>query len=433
MSTSTWRRRLRTLGRLWVATLAAIVATALLALPGGAVGSAGVWTPLPGPAGGLVSDIVPSPGVANDKTVFVALNPGGVFRSRDNGITYERWMTGLTDRRVNALAASRHLPDDGLVLAGTQAGLFKSTNAGATWSQVAGVPQQSVTGVEFSPTFLTSQRAYAAVSGVGVYVSNDRGATWQLGGLGGLTGLDLAGLHLAEGRSGADTLVAWTSNRMFRSCDNAAAWTDIGGGGLPASFIPLSVALSFDFSADRTMVLGTRDNGIWHSTNEGSAWTASTMPDPWPGRVTSVEISHTFGRDNRVFAATSLGGVLRSTDRGVGFGPMNQGLKDVALSRIALSSDFLKFPLVFAGRAAGGVSVSADEGLSWQNVVHGLAGDSVTGIGFSDHFATDGILLATGLNAIGCRHEFDLDIRDLGFESLQRPLHGGAARSRCVV
>jgi photosystem II stability/assembly factor-like uncharacterized protein len=156
-----------------VFTLAALVAFSAAAY---ALGVPGQWTALPGPGGGLVTDIETSPGFVNDNLVLVAVNPGGVFRSIDGGFSYARSSSGLTDRRVNAVAISKHLPDDGLVFAATDGGLFRSSDSGVSWAQVtAGLPAAAVNGVEISLHVAESNRVYAAVEGQGVFVSFDRG------------------------------------------------------------------------------------------------------------------------------------------------------------------------------------------------------------------------------------------------------------------
>jgi hypothetical protein len=80
--------------------------------------------------------------------------------------------TGLTST-VNALAT---VPGNGqLVYAGTNNGLFRSTDAGATWA-VTSITQQ-VRALVVDPVHTAN--VYAGTYGAGVYASTDGGTTWS--------------------------------------------------------------------------------------------------------------------------------------------------------------------------------------------------------------------------------------------------------------
>jgi hypothetical protein len=91
--------------------------------------------------------------------------------STDLGATWTMSSTGLSGA-VNALMT---IPGNGqLVYAGTNGGLFISTDAGATWE--ATTLTQSVRALVHDPA--NEQNIFAGTYGSGVYASTDGGTTW---------------------------------------------------------------------------------------------------------------------------------------------------------------------------------------------------------------------------------------------------------------
>ena len=66
-----------------------------------------------------------------DGALLAGANFGGVFRYTGEGKLWDQMNAGLDDVRVNALAVTR----GGAILAGTDTGIFISSNGGASWSR----------------------------------------------------------------------------------------------------------------------------------------------------------------------------------------------------------------------------------------------------------------------------------------------------------
>lgn len=83
----------------------------------------------------LVSAIVFSPTFAEDNTVIAATLDDGVFRSNDAGESWDPSNAGLLDRHVLSLAVD--LAEDAIsrIFAGTQCGVWESTNGGRSWRE----------------------------------------------------------------------------------------------------------------------------------------------------------------------------------------------------------------------------------------------------------------------------------------------------------
>ncbi len=116
-------------------------------------------------------------------------NPGGLFKSTDGGASWTalplKLLTrGNGPRRVNGERLAVHPAKPDIVFFGSfYDGLWRSTDAGATWAKVKDVPAgESGTGVMFvaaqtrkdGPTSI-----YAGVDGKAVYESQDDGETWK--------------------------------------------------------------------------------------------------------------------------------------------------------------------------------------------------------------------------------------------------------------
>src|SRR5262249_55126820 len=96
------------------------------------------WTPLAFPAAGRAVLHTLLPGPVNTHTYLAAVSSespeiAGVYRSRDEGATWEQ-LPGLR-QQVWSLAASP--ADTNLIAAGTEDGLFGTSDGGDTWSRIS--------------------------------------------------------------------------------------------------------------------------------------------------------------------------------------------------------------------------------------------------------------------------------------------------------
>jgi hypothetical protein len=152
------------------------------------------WT-TEGPAniGGRVTGVAVDPVLAD--TVYVAAASGGVWKSTDAGATYRPAWPASFPQATGAIAAAR----DGAVYVGTGEanpgggsltyegdGVYKSTDHGASWRNV-GLPASATIGaIAVDP--VDPRRVYVAAAGSvfrdggqrGVYRSTDGGAHWKL-------------------------------------------------------------------------------------------------------------------------------------------------------------------------------------------------------------------------------------------------------------
>ncbi len=214
----------------------------------------------------VVSCLVVSPDYIQDGVLFAGTMEDGVFRSSDRGDHWVRWNFGLLDLHILVLAVSSGFARDETLLAGTESGIFRSTNGGRAWREVAFPQDQApVMSLAISPACSASQDGilFAGTDINGLYASRDRGRTWR--------------------RLGEDVL---------RDSVNA-------------------VLLAPDFSRTPS-VLAVTSSGIFVSTDAGDTWKAFTADIPPEESVVAVNAPGGFMPGAPLLLGLSNGMVLRA-------------------------------------------------------------------------------------------------------------------------
>jgi uncharacterized protein (TIGR03437 family) len=144
------------------------------------------WTPLgPNNIGGRTRALLIHP--TNPEIMYAASVSGGVWKTTNGGQLWSPLADLITNIAVNSLVMDPKNPS--VIYAGTGegyfnigfvrgAGIFRTTDGGATWTQVASTATEDfyfTNDIVISPT--NSQRLYAATR-TGVWRSVDGGATW---------------------------------------------------------------------------------------------------------------------------------------------------------------------------------------------------------------------------------------------------------------
>ncbi len=245
---------------------------------------------------------------SNDQVVLVAVGTGyqtgRVLRSTDQGKTWsdsgQSWyMNGNGDYRQGGERLAVDPNNDAIIYFGSrQAGLWRSNNSAASWSQIStstipvGSNSSTPAGVKFvvfDPNSGTlngaTKRIYAGVAGNGVYVTNDAGSTW--------TQIITASSIPFDGKIAADGIfwVSFTGNETNGSLQKYDPSSGTVFNVAPNS----STAWTFapdPFKAQRT-VAGpgglnnynsfqiTTDGGVGSNAWTSLAYTLSTAGIPW--------------------------------------------------------------------------------------------------------------------------------------------------------
>lgn len=103
----------------------------------------------------------------NSNYVFCATGPTGVFRSSDNGLTWDTVNSGLENKNAQTITAQ-----GSYIFVGTDSGLFRSTNNGDNWSNIPNYRK-------YVYHLACNNQFIFAGTILGIYRSSDHGITWD--------------------------------------------------------------------------------------------------------------------------------------------------------------------------------------------------------------------------------------------------------------
>ena len=193
--------------------------------------------------------------------IFAGTNQG-LFLTSDGAATWSAGSADLAGKPIYCLAGD---PAAATTLwAGTDDGVYRSTDSGQTWPR-AGSPLGTVVRAILRPSD-GSGRVLAATD-AGLYSSGDGGATWRL--VSG--GLPAAAVNALAEDAASARVFAGTAAGVFESGDGGQTWTSSGG---PANPNVLALAVL----ADGTVLAGTRGGSVYESAPAGAPRGAVVRP-----------------------------------------------------------------------------------------------------------------------------------------------------------
>ena len=359
------------------------------------------FTDITGPIFGVAFGMILNPN--NPLELFVGTTGGGGYHSTDGGAS---WTALSIDDTVWSWAID---PLDGTVYAGSNHGVFKSSDGGYSFL-LAGSPGNGIVyALAKSGTNL-----YAGTGGGGFWVSTDNGATWTNTGITKGIGLSLnadsagnvyAGTNFegafvrpigaSSSRPSPWRAIAWENIRncncqnghaiaidpnddehlffttndggLLVSRDGGGSWLDLSANGLGAR-APRGVG--FDpANSKRIYVGGYTGNGFWRTSDGGKTWTRSFFgpPNVYPTQPVVDPI------DGTVYVATLSMGVYKSADYGATFTRIDQapGAAPGVFLNIGgrgLTMDPNNRYTLFLAARGKGTWKTVDGGVSWVKV-----------------------------------------------------------------
>lgn len=339
------------------------------------------WTPMTDNQVVLgVSDIVIDN--SNSNTMYLATGDGdagdtysvGVLKSTDGGTTWNT--TGLLWSVSNFRVIRRmvqHNSNPSILLVASSAGIWRTTDAGANWTQVF---SGSFYDLEKNPS---DPNIIYASTGTRVYRSTDGGVNWTQTLL--LSSAGRIALAVSPANSAfVGALAARSDNSgylgFYASTDSGANFTlksstpnllgysstgsDTGGQG----WYDLCVAA--DPTNANTIYVGGVNT--WKSTNGGTSWTLNTM---WY-QITGVPTAHAdkhslFFQNNSTLFQTNDGGVYRTTNGGSTWTDISVGLAISQMYRLGVSQ---ANSAVIAGLQDNGTKFRSNSG-TWSDHIGG--------------------------------------------------------------
>jgi len=209
--------------------------------------------------GGYVYTMAIDPQISSTLYAGTWYFDGYVFKSTDGGATWSRLDLTIVEGGILALAIDPLAPTT--IYAGTTRGLFKSTDAGTSWS-VTGLANGGIYALAIDPQ--SSSTVYASWTDHDytprrIFKSTDGGASWTSS-YSGLPDIRLVSALVIDPQDPA-TLHAGASNGggIFRSTDGGANWTAMNDG-----LTNLSVsALAIDPQTPTILYAGTEGSGVF--------------------------------------------------------------------------------------------------------------------------------------------------------------------------
>ncbi|HWM90357.1 MAG TPA: hypothetical protein VN493_06280 [Thermoanaerobaculia bacterium] len=334
-----------------------IVALVALALP--AAAGLGAWTPL-GPDGGTVYTLAVDPG--DPDTVFAGTQ-SGMFRSTDGGETWSWAGRGLKPEGVDVRSI---LVTAGAIYIGTDDdGIFKSTDGGQSWVPASnGIPGvrpgfgPNVGALTIDPR--NPNRIWAGTHR-GLFSTTNGGANWTTRFQGDPFDNPIQGIAIDP--ANGQIYISSHSRGVYTSTDQGKKWVKVSKGLLGASYFDLLL----DPQNPSVLYVGT-GLGVWKSTNRGGQWTKAGFNE---SPSSSLPVRALAWQGDRLFAGVLSRGVFYSDDRGRTWNPAPENPEDLDILEVAAGPGAV-YAGTFGDRNPGGVFRSLDRGLTWEPARKGL-------------------------------------------------------------
>ena len=326
----------------------------------------------------------------------------GLFRSSDNGTSWEELTTSRQTGLVRTIAISP--ADSSVMLVAGSGGIIGTANAGANWStRNSGVMATAVyelgasaasdriyinslnsglyyiAGGAASTTSINNDPLYSIVSAfqafglqvqarqpydrlligvqTGVARSYDAGATWQI--LTVSTPNNMTVRQIASASADGEILLAATASHLLRSTNGGDNWIAVPGFGdkdLYPNLISAPSNPSAVFVSARTNSTGTGE--VLTSEDAGLTWTSIYST---PAYVVALAVDP---RTERSLYASTTTGFLRTTNKGQTWSTVPSW---EAYGPNAITVDPKDPDIVYAG-VASRIARSVDAGQTWQNL-----------------------------------------------------------------
>jgi photosystem II stability/assembly factor-like uncharacterized protein len=233
-----------------------------------------------------------------------------LFRSRDGAESWTPLPFPMAFRStLHTMLIDPTLPDTYLVGLSSEApdnaGIFRTTDEGATWYRLQGLERKQVWALAL---WAGDSHVIAAGTPEGVFRTLDGGENWtRLGATN--SALPRPVVSLAFDPKDRNTLYAGTPHLAWKTSDGGASWHRLSRGMQADSDI-----FSIDVDPDqRSRLFAGACGGLYSSINGGGTW--STLERAIGGPFRTYAVARSPGLHGVVFAATS-DGLIRSSDGG---------------------------------------------------------------------------------------------------------------------
>lgn len=305
---------------------------------------------------------------------YADIGPSGVYKSTDAGATWSAVSRGLFATSIWALEIAPQRST--LYALALPIGLHKGVNGGSRWQRAdAGLPIGEIYSIFDRPLAIDPQEPSNLYfgSGAGLARSSDGGVSWTV------VSECAVIKNLVIDPQNPDRLYAsgWSretcsepggSCAIFRSEDAGASWTCIA---LPHFYLTVDGLVLDPSQPSRLYALRRSKNNIWVSQDRGDTWKKLKLPRPLID-LTTLTVDPKDSR--RLYLGTSSGRLYKSTNRGASWAEASSGLPvgyEIQIRQIVVDPQRPRTVYVVN---TSGVYISGNGGSTWHPLNGGLPG-----------------------------------------------------------
>ncbi|WP_117879715.1 T9SS type A sorting domain-containing protein [Aureibaculum luteum] len=345
---------------------------------------------------GRINTIFVDPNNAN--TIYVGAPAGGLWRSTDAGVNWTPLTDYLPQVGVSGIAVDPNNSNMIYISTGDDdagdsysVGVLKSVNGGVTWNQTGSLGSISGDGgyntsneILIAPT---DSNVIWVATGNGLFKSTDAGATWKN---------KITGIHIRDFKlkpSNSNTIYAVSRNTFFVSSDGGTTFTSTATGlPIPNSTGRLRVEVTAANGASNNVYVLATDNsydfvGVYKSINSGNSFIQLTQnkikPDGEPNELfvdifggsqqAWFDLAFTVSPTDEDIIFVGVLDIWRSKNEGNNFSKINDWSRPTP-SYTHADIHFLRYfnGVLYAG-TDGGVYKSTNDGTTFTDLTKNLA------------------------------------------------------------
>ncbi len=199
--------------------------------------------------------------------IIIAGGSGGIYRSTDAGVTFTLVQTG-------GVKDMEFKPGDPTTVYACGTEFYRSTNTGQNWTKItSGLPTATnvsrmaiaVTPADANYVYLIAGLPAPGYGTQGFYKSTNGGTSFTLVGAPALGNQQWYDLCIASSPTNSQEVIIGGQTDFIRSTNAGTSWIDVGGN--------THVDYHDIVFVDATTFYTTSDGGVYRTTNNGSSWT----------------------------------------------------------------------------------------------------------------------------------------------------------------